>query len=59
VAFPCISTGAYRFPKDQACEIAISAVTNWLKTHDLPQEVTFCCFGIDDLALYQARLAEL
>jgi O-acetyl-ADP-ribose deacetylase (regulator of RNase III) len=58
VAFPCISTGAYRFPKDQACEIAVSTVADWLRTHDLPEEATFCCFGIDDLALYQARLAE-
>ena len=57
VAFPCISTGIYGYPKLEACDIAVSAVTEWLATHDLPQLVTFCCFGADDAELYRARLA--
>jgi O-acetyl-ADP-ribose deacetylase (regulator of RNase III) len=56
VAFPCISTGIYGYPKPEACDIAISAVTQWLATHDLPQLVTFCCFASDDAELYRNRL---
>ena len=48
VAFPCISTGIYGYPKPEACDIAVSAVIEWLATHDLPQLVTFCCFASDE-----------
>jgi O-acetyl-ADP-ribose deacetylase (regulator of RNase III) len=58
MAFPCISTGIYGYPKDQACEIAIAATIEWLSEHELPQSVTFCCFGADDAALYRARLGQ-
>src|SRR5215211_9413501 len=42
IAFPCISTGVYRYPKEDACEIAVSAVSDWLAAHELPETVTFC-----------------
>jgi O-acetyl-ADP-ribose deacetylase len=58
IAFPSISTGAYRFPKDEACRIATDATIGWLQSHDLPRQVTFCCFGRDDADLYRARLSE-
>ncbi len=48
VAFPCISTGVYGYPKAEACEVAVSAVAEWLATHELPRVVTFCCFGFED-----------
>jgi O-acetyl-ADP-ribose deacetylase (regulator of RNase III) len=56
VAFPCISTGVYGYPKDEACDVAVDAVANWLATNALPETVTFCCFSADDAALYRARL---
>ena len=56
IAFPCISTGVYEYPKDEACAVAVSTVVEWLATHELPKVVTFCCFGDDDAELYQARL---
>lgn len=56
VAFPCISTGVYGYPKAEACEIAISTVTEWLATHEVPQVVTFCCFSAEDADLYRSRL---
>ena len=58
VAFPCISTGVYGYPKAGACDIAVSAVAEWLATHELPREVTFCCFEAEDAALYRARLRQ-
>ncbi len=56
VAFPCISTGVFGFPKEEACEIAVTTVLNWLHAHDCPAHVTFCCFSEDDAAIYRTRL---
>jgi O-acetyl-ADP-ribose deacetylase (regulator of RNase III) len=59
VAFPCISTGIYRFPKKTACEIALASVTRWLEANALPERVVFCCFEEEDLGLYERRLNQL
>ncbi len=58
VAFPCISTGVYRYPKDEACDVAVTAVSEWLAAHDLPASVIFCCFGSADAGLYRDRLEQ-
>lgn len=58
IAFPCIATGVYLFPKDQACDIAVTSVTHWLDDHELPERVVFCCFEDDDFELYQERLGK-
>jgi O-acetyl-ADP-ribose deacetylase (regulator of RNase III) len=51
IAFPAISCGAYRYPIDQATEIAVRTVQEFLATHELPKTVTFYCF---DKVVYQA-----
>ena len=56
IAFPGISTGAYGYPADEACNVAVGAVTGWFFEHELPRVVTFCCFSAADAALYRARL---
>lgn len=56
VAFPCISTGVYGYPKSAACDIAVDTVSGWLSRHELPLEVEFCCFGAEDARLYRTRL---
>jgi O-acetyl-ADP-ribose deacetylase (regulator of RNase III) len=57
IAFPCISTGVYGYPKAEACEIAATTVIDWLQTRDWPKKVTFCCFSHDDGELYRQRLS--
>ncbi|ORX44724.1 A1pp-domain-containing protein [Piromyces finnis] len=34
IAFPCISTGLFRFPQELACKIAIETVIKYLNTHE-------------------------
>ena len=48
VAFPVISTGKLRFPKQEASRIAARAVKNWLREHpEYPMQVTFSCVVYD------------
>ena len=56
IAFPCISTGVYGYPKSEACEIAVSTVQEWLSAHDLPESVVFCCFDDESADMYRLRL---
>ena len=52
VAFPCISTGVYRFPKEQAALIALETV---LSNITAPiEKVIFCCFSNSDAEIYRA-----
>lgn len=56
VAFPAISTGVYRFPKQRAAKIAVSHVLGHLRAHELPERVIFCCFSEDDAAIYRETI---
>lgn len=59
IAFPCISTGVYRFPPDQAAQIAVATVRDFLGTPSSLERVVFCCFGRDDFERYQDLIARL
>lgn len=58
VAFPCIATGTYGFPRERAAEVAVAAVRVAVAEHESIREVTFCTFAPYDLELYQGLLAE-
>ena len=55
IAFPCISTGIYRFPMRNAAQIALDAVMNW--KDERPGEVIFCCFSAEQTELYRELLS--
>lgn len=58
IAFPSISTGAYRFPIDRAAGIALGAVRAFLRGHaHALLEVRFVLFSDPDLVAYEAALA--
>jgi O-acetyl-ADP-ribose deacetylase (regulator of RNase III) len=59
VAFPCISTGIFGYPVDEAAEVAVDTVQEVAAGLPTIQEVTFCCFSQQDLSLYQALLRSL
>lgn len=51
IAFPCISTGVYGYPHDQAARIAYRTIMECIGT-DGP-EVTICCFSDRDAEVYR------
>lgn len=59
IAFPNISTGIYRFPKDKAAEIAINTVQSFLKTSNIIKKVTFVCFDSENYYIYNLRLKKI
>lgn len=58
LAFPSISTGIYRYPKELAARIAVTTVRTSLQNITGIQEVIFCCFSELDLLLYQTILID-
>ena len=56
VAFPSISTGVYAFPLDQAAQIAVTTINDFLTTSRVVDEVTMVCFDPVTLAAYQQHL---
>jgi len=53
IAFPCISTGAYRFPFDKAAEIAIKTITDFLSDDPSIEKVYLVVFGENDRRNYE------
>ena len=56
VAFPCISTGVYRFPKEQAAQIAITAIKQIYPSLKTVKEIILVCFSEEDKKIYDKLL---
>lgn len=59
VAFPSISTGAYRFPMERAIDIALRETKSFLQTNQSIKKVIFVCFGSDVCKKYQKMFKEI
>ena len=59
VAFPAISTGAYRFPLERATKIAIDETTSFLAQNSAIEKVLFVCFSKTDSETYVAAIEDL
>ena len=44
IAFPAISTGAYRFPADRAAAIAVAEARHFIQDHPEVEKIFFVCF---------------
>lgn len=57
IAFPCISTGEFRFPKEMACRIAIKTVDSFLiENKEKIDKIVFNVFGDDDYEIYERNI---
>ena len=57
IAFPAISTGVYGYPLEDAAEIAVKTVAQWLEDHaDYAMQVIFCCFDARTERVYQTKM---
>jgi len=55
IAFPNISTGIYGYSKEQAAEIAIITVRNFLENDNTIEKVIFVCFDYENFSIYNAK----
>ena len=56
LAFPAVSTGVYGYPLEAAAAIAVATARAAVTQYPVIEEVVFCCFSADDLAVYQRLL---
>jgi O-acetyl-ADP-ribose deacetylase (regulator of RNase III) len=59
VAFPSISTGAYRYPLENAAEIALKTAIGYLKENEDIELIRFVLFGGAAYETYKKKLKEL
>ena len=57
ISFPNISTGVYRYPKQEAAEIAITTVNDFLTQNNTFIEAIFVCFDKENFKIYADLLA--
>jgi O-acetyl-ADP-ribose deacetylase (regulator of RNase III) len=56
IAFPSISTGAYGYPLDQAAEIAMRTVKEYIAGDSFLEQIIFILFSQEILEAYQKKL---
>lgn len=59
IAFPAISTGVYGYPLEEACEVAINTVLNFMRDENYTMDVYFILFGSENYNLYKRFIEEL
>ena len=60
IAFPCISTGEFRFPKNMAANIALNAVKEYLNKSDVSiDKVVFNVFSEEDYKIYAESMVDI
>jgi O-acetyl-ADP-ribose deacetylase len=56
LAFPCLGTGNFGWPRERARDTALAATRQALETAPALQRVVFCCYTDADARLYRAVL---
>lgn len=59
IAFPSMSTGAYRYPVEEAGCIALKTVKEFLEKEDKLDKVIFVLFTRHDLEIYEEKAKEI
>ena len=58
IAFPSLSTGAYRYPIDQAARVALSTAIEFLRDNDLPERIVLVILDQGAYGAFAAALEE-
>lgn len=56
IAFPNISTGIYKFPKNLAADIALNSVKSFLDNFNIIKKIVFVCFDDENYEIYNEKL---
>lgn len=56
IAFPCISTGVYKYPTNDAARVAVDAVLEFVSNSDNIEKVVFVCFDEDNFYFIKSQL---
>lgn len=56
IAFPCISTGVYCFPRERAARIALGVIESYLREGRYKGDVILCCFLEQDAEIYRGLM---
>jgi O-acetyl-ADP-ribose deacetylase (regulator of RNase III) len=59
IAFPSISTGAYGYPIEKACQIALKTVKEFLEKENYIAKVVFVLFSTHDFEVYKKTAKEI
>lgn len=57
IAFCCLSTGVFGYPKDEACALAVRTVKAWLVQSSYNIKIIFNVFTDEDKKFYERELA--
>lgn len=56
LAFPAISCGVYGYPLNEAAQIAVGTLNQYLLNNDIVKLVWLVCFGGSTLSIYNKHL---
>lgn len=56
IAFPCISTGVYNYPSNEAARVAVDTVLEFVSHSDKIDKVIFVCFDDDNFYSIKSQL---
>ncbi len=61
ISFPNISTGVYKFPKEEAAEIALNSVNKFVKQSNnlILEEIIFVCFDEENFKIYERMMSRI
>jgi len=59
ISFPAISTGAYGYPMEEAAEVALKTVRDFLEDEDKLDEVVFVLFTESAYKVYERKAREI
>ena len=59
IAFPSLSTGAYGYPIDRACPIALNTCIDFVRTNPSIKIIRFILFSDSDYAMYVNTLSRM